>query len=51
WMMGQMDDKQGADELVFEDDDLTWVHVGRVFKAFEPAYSTRASASTSVAHV
>nr|GFA03903.1 hypothetical protein [Tanacetum cinerariifolium] len=32
WMMGQMDDKQGADELVFEDDDLTWVHVGKKSK-------------------
>ncbi|GKD38824.1 hypothetical protein Tco_1259031 [Tanacetum coccineum] len=51
WLMGKMDGEEGADEFVFEDDELTWADVDRAAGASEPAYSTRATTSTSVAHV
>ncbi|GKG39513.1 hypothetical protein Tco_0463658, partial [Tanacetum coccineum] len=50
-LMGKMDGKEGADEFVFEDDELTWAYVDRAAGASERTYSTRATTSTSVAHV
>lgn len=39
WLVGRMD----GDDLVFEDDDLTWDLVSKASGANEPSYPTRAS--------
>lgn len=45
WLMGRMDGSYSNDEdddLVFEDDDLTWKHVSQATGAEEPIHLTRA---------
>ena len=53
WLIGIMDDKDShdhvnaQDNLVFEDDDLTWGDVAKASEAKEPRFKTRARASSS----
>ena len=52
WLIGRMNDEdyQGnidaQDDLVFDDDDLTWGDVARASEAGEPRFETRARASS-----
>ncbi|KAH6837925.1 hypothetical protein C2S53_000394 [Perilla frutescens var. hirtella] len=41
WLMEKMDEENEVDELVFENDDLTWNVVSRAMGANEPTYHTR----------
>ena len=53
WQIGRMNDENShdhvdaQDDLVFDDDDLTWGDVTRARKAEEPRFDTRARASSS----
>ena len=53
WLIGRMDDEDShdhvdaQDDLVFDDDDLTWGDVARVSEPEEPRFDTRARASSS----
>ena len=53
WLIGRMDDEDSRDhvdaqdDLVFDDDDLTWGDVARASEAKEPKFDTRARASSS----
>ena len=53
WQIGRMNDENShdhvdaQDDLVFDDDDLTWGDVTRSRKAKEPRFDTRARASSS----
>ncbi|XP_057986711.1 uncharacterized protein LOC110667186 [Hevea brasiliensis] len=46
--MGQMEEEMDRDELVFEDDDLTWNVVAAATGAEENAYNTRLSKGKNV---
>ena len=54
WLIGRMDDEDShdhvdvQDDLVFDDDDLTWGDVVRASEAEEPRFDTRARASSSM---
>ena len=51
WLTGRMEDDGDAhaeDDLVFEDDDLTWGDVARASGAEEPLIRTRANASSRI---
>ncbi|XP_058002223.1 uncharacterized protein LOC110636882 [Hevea brasiliensis] len=48
-LMGQMEEEMDRDELVFEDDDLTWNVVAVATGAEENAYNTRLSKGKNVA--
>lgn len=44
WLIGRMDENsEDDDELVFDDDDLTWNVVSRASGANDPSYVTRSS--------
>ena len=53
WLIGIMDDEDShdhvdaQDDLVFDNDDLTWGDVARASEAEEPRFDTRARASSS----
>ena len=53
WLIGRMDDEDShdhvdaQDDLVFDDDDLTWGDVARASEAEEPRFETRTRASSS----
>ena len=53
WLIGIMDDEDSHDhvdaqnDLVFNDDDLTWGDVARASEAEKPRFDTRARASSS----
>ena len=53
WLIGRMDDENShdhvdaQDDLVFDDDDLTWGDVARANEVEEPRFDTRAKASSS----
>ena len=53
WLIGRMDDEDSPDhvdaqdDLVFDDDDLTWGDVARKSEAEEPRIDTRTKASSS----
>ena len=53
WLIGRMDDEDSPDhvdaqdDLVFDDDDLTWADVARASEAKEPRFDTRATTSLS----
>ena len=53
WLIGRMDDEDShdhvdaQDDLVFDDDDLTWGDIARASEAEEPRFDTRARASSS----
>ena len=53
WLIRIMDDENShdhvdaQDDLVFDDDDLTWGDIARASKAKEPRFDTRARASSS----
>ena len=53
WLIGRMDDEDShdhvdaQDDLVFDDDDLTWDDVARASEVEEPRFDTRARASSS----
>ncbi|XP_058006811.1 uncharacterized protein LOC131182164 [Hevea brasiliensis] len=49
WLMGQMEKEIDRDELIFEDDDLTWNVVAAATGAEENAYNTRLSKGKNVA--
>ncbi|XP_057986679.1 uncharacterized protein LOC110658706 [Hevea brasiliensis] len=49
WSMDQMEEEMDRDELVFEDDDLTWNVVAEATGAEEDAYNTRLSKGKKVA--
>ena len=52
WMLGKVEEElDAADDLVFEDDDLTWGDVALASRAEEPAHTTRASTSTPASRV
>ena len=54
WLIGRMDDEDSydhvdvQDNLVFDDDDLTWGDVGRASEAKEPRFDPRSRASSSM---
>ena len=54
WLIGRMDDEDShdhvdaQDDLVFDDDDLTWGDVARASEDEEPRFDTRARASSSM---
>ena len=53
WLIGRMNDKDShdhldaQDDLVFDDDDLTWGDVASASEAEEPGFDTRARTSLS----
>ena len=53
WLIGRMDDEDShdhvdaQDDLVFDDDDLTWGDVARASEAKEPRFDTKARSSLS----
>ena len=53
WLIGRMDDEDShdhvdaQDDLVFDDDDLTWGDVAKASEVEEPRFDTRARASSS----
>ena len=54
WLIGRMDDEDShdhldaQDDLVFDDDSLTWGDVTRESEAEEPRFDTRARASSNM---
>ena len=54
WLIGRMDDEDShdhvdaQDDLVFDDEDLTWGDVARESEVKEPGFDTRARASSSM---
>ena len=54
WLIGRMDDEDShdhvdaQDDLVFDDDDLTWGDVARASEAEEPIFDIRARASSNM---
>ncbi|KAL9808843.1 putative HAT dimerization domain, ribonuclease H-like superfamily [Arabidopsis thaliana] len=50
WLTGRMEENSSDtenDELVFENDDLTWAEVGEAAGANDPYYATRSAAASS----
>ena len=52
WLIGRLDDdSEEDDELVFDDDSLTWGDVSRAVGAKEPSFYSRASTSRAKTNV
>ncbi|XP_058006708.1 uncharacterized protein LOC110645315 [Hevea brasiliensis] len=51
WLMGQMEEELENDELVFEDDNLTWNAVVEAIGVEEDAYNTRSGKEKNIASV